>query len=103
MRTVTALLVMSGISLSVAIGSASMARDLHLPKTSAAALKQICEKAGGSYSEGGARYGCATDCKGAKGTDCVVSCVADKPCDAQVFGGKRARTVEQALTPAKKK
>jgi hypothetical protein len=91
-RILTALLVLSG---SLVIGSASMARDLHLPKTSAAELKQVCEKVGGSYSDGGARYGCATDC--------IVSCVADKPCDAQVFGGKRARTVEQALLPGKKK
>ena len=100
MRTLTALLVLSG---SLVIGTAAMARDLHLQKTSAAELKQICEKVGGSYSEGGARYGCGTDCKGGKGTDCIVSCQADKPCDAQVFGGKRARTVEQALAPGKKK
>jgi hypothetical protein len=100
MRSVTVLLVLSG---SLVIGTASMARDLHLPKTSAAELKQICEKVGGSYSEGAGRYGCATDCKGAKGTDCIVSCIADKPCDAQVFGGKRTRTVEQALQPGKKK
>ena len=100
MRILTALLVLSG---TIVIGGAAMARDLHLPKTSAAELKQICEKVGGSYSEGAGRYGCATDCKGAKGTDCIVSCIADKPCDAQVFGGKRARTVEQALQPVKKK
>ena len=100
MRILTALLVASGIFV---IGSAAMARDLHLPKTTSAELKQLCEKVGGSYSEGGGRYGCATDCKGAKGTDCIVSCEPDKPCDAQVFGGKRARTVEQALQPGKKK
>ena len=52
MKTLTALLVLSG---TLVIGSASMARDLHLPKTSPAELKQVCEKVGGSYSEGGAR------------------------------------------------
>jgi len=100
LRILTALLVASGICV---IGSAAMAGDLHLPKTSAAELKQVCEKVGGSYSEGGGRYGCATDCKGAKGTDCIVSCEPDKKCDAQVFGGRRIHTVAQALQPGKKK
>ena len=100
MRVLTILLVLGG---TLAFGGVSWAGDIHLPKTGAAELKQVCDKAGGSFSQGAARYGCGTDCKGGKGTDCVVSCVADKPCDAQVFGGKRARTVEQALLPNKKK
>jgi hypothetical protein len=99
-RILTALLVVSG---TLAIGGASLARDVHLPKTSADQLKQICDKVGGSFSQGTARYGCGTDCKGNKGTDCLVSCEPDKPCDAQGIGGKRPRSVEQALMPNKKK
>jgi hypothetical protein len=99
-RILTALLI---VSATLAIGSASMARDIHLPKTSADALKQVCEKVGGSFSQGTQRYGCGTDCKGGKGTDCLVTCEADQRCDAQVIGGRRPHTVEQALAPAKKK
>lgn len=100
MRRSIALLVLGG---SLALAGAASARDIHLPKTGADELKQVCDKVGGSFSQGTARYGCGTDCKGGKGTDCVVTCEPDKRCDGQVIGARRPRTVEQALAPAKKK
>ncbi len=99
MRTLTALLVLSG-TLLLGVAHAS---DIRLPKTSADELQKICTNVGGSFSPGTDRYGCGTDCKGGKGTDCLVTCAPDKPCTAQVIGAKRPRTIEQALTPGKKK
>ena len=100
MRRLTALLVVSGTLL---VAGAAFARDLKLPKTSADELQKICTSVGGSFSPGTDRYGCGTDCKGGKGTDCLVTCSPDKPCTAQIIGARRPRTVEQALAPGKKK
>ena len=93
-RKLTALLVLSG---TLALCGTALARDIHLQKMSADALKQVCDKVGGSFSQDPQRYGCGTDCKGGKGTDCTVSCVAGQRCIAQVIGGRRPHTIEQAL------
>jgi hypothetical protein len=100
MRTLTALLVLSG---TLILAGAAQARDLRLPKTSADELQKICTTVGGSFSPGTDRYGCGTDCKGGKGTDCLVTCAPDRPCTAQIIGARRPRTIEQALAPGKKK
>ena len=100
MRYFTILLVLTG---ALAAAAPSLANDLTLPKTAADALKAACAKAGGKYSEGDNIYGCGTDCKGGAGTDCLVTCEPDKRCTAQVIGGRRPRSVEQALAPGKKR
>ena len=100
MRSLTALLVLSG---TLVLAGAAQARDIRLPKTSADDLQKICTSVGGSFSPGTDRYGCGTDCKGGKGTDCLVTCTPDGPCNGQVIGGRRPRTIEQALAPGKKK
>jgi len=86
----------------IVAGAPSRASDLTLPKTLAAALKSACDKAGGSFSQGDKLYGCGTDCHGHSGTDCTVTCAADARCTAQVIGGRRPRSVADALqTPEK--
>ena len=95
MRHLTALLVLSG---TLAFTAPSFARDIHLHiKMSAGALKTTCDQVGGRFSQGPKRYGCGTDCHGHPGTDCIVTCEAGKLCVAQTVGGRRARTVLQAL------
>ena len=84
-------------------GGAALASDIALHKHTPEDVKAVCAKAGGSFSESAGSYGCGTDCKGGKGTDCLVTCAPDKPCTAQVIGAKRPRTIEQALAPGKKK
>lgn len=66
-------------------------------KHSADDLKAACAKVGGSFSQGKERYGCGTDCRGAPGTDCIVSCDASQKCSAQVIGARRPRNIESAL------
>ena len=73
------------------------ARDMSLGKHSADELKAACGKIGGSFSQGKERYGCGTDCHGAPGTDCIVTCEASGKCIAQVVGARRPRTIESAL------
>lgn len=99
MRTITALIVPAGaLALSLALGAPSLGRDLTLPKTTAEQLKTACAKAGGKFSQGPDSYGCGTDCQGGPGTDCIVHCVAERKCDAQVIGARRPRSVAEALT-----
>lgn len=101
MRTFAALLIL--LSATLAPSAPSLARDITFPKTSAAALKAACDKAGGSFSQGAADYGCGTDCQGHGGTDCTVHCAADQKCTAQVIGARRPHTVAEALTkPARR-
>jgi len=100
MRSLVALLVAGGTLMPA---GGAMARDMRLPKTDAAALQKMCTEIGGAFSQGTARYGCGTDCKGGAGTDCVVTCEPDKPCVAQVIGGRRPHSVAQALAPGKKR
>lgn len=95
MRSVTALVILAA---ALALGAPSLASDLRLPKTTVEQLKTACDKAGGKFSQGDNIYGCGTDCAGKPGTDCTVNCVPDKPCTAQVIGGRRPRTVADALT-----
>ncbi|WP_156380840.1 hypothetical protein [Pseudolabrys sp. Root1462] len=81
----------------VAVAAPASARDLSMGKHSADELKATCARIGGSFSQGKERYGCGTDCHGAPGTDCIVSCGADGKCTAQLMGGRRAHTLESAL------
>ncbi len=94
MRHFTVLIVLTG---ALVAGAPSWANDITLPKTPAAALQSACDKAGGKYSQGDNIYGCGTDCAGKPGTDCTVTCRADKKCTAQVIGGRRPRSVADAL------
>jgi hypothetical protein len=97
-RPITNLVILAGaLSLCLAPGTPSLARDLTLPKTTADQLKAACDKAGGTFSHGEKLYGCGTDCAGKPGTDCTVNCTADKKCSAQVIGGRRPRSVADAL------
>ena len=95
MRHTIVLLILIG---ALGLGAPSFARDIHVPKTSVEAIKSACEKAGGRFSQDKGGYGCATNCKGDVGSDCIVTCKADKGCIAQVIGGRRPHTVAQALT-----
>ena len=103
MRSVTTLVIPAGalllsLLLSLALAAPSLARDLTLPKTTPEQLKAVCDQAGGKFSQGATLYGCGTDCAGKPGTDCTVTCAADKRCTAQVIGGRRPRSVADALT-----
>ena len=94
-RNTTVLLILIG---ALGLGAPSFARDIHLHKSSVDELKSACEKAGGRFSQNKGGYGCATSCTGGAGSDCIVTCKADKGCVAQVIGGRRPHTVAQALT-----
>jgi hypothetical protein len=94
-RHLTALLVLTG---ALALNSAAIAKDLTLPRTTAEAVKNACDKAGGKFSQDTKSYGCGTDCHGGPGTDCVVYCEIDQKCTAQVIGGRRPHSVAAALT-----
>jgi hypothetical protein len=76
------------------------AAEVGLQKSSADELKATCEKVGGSFSNDSGGYGCGTDCRGGKGTDCTVFCPGSaKRCTAQVTGSRRPKSIEQALAP----
>lgn len=92
MRSLIAFLILAALATPAAAG------DITLPKTAADTLKSACDKAGGKFSQGGNIYGCGTDCAGKPGTDCTVTCMPDKKCTAQVVGGRRPRSVADALT-----
>lgn len=81
----------------IALCGPSWANDINLHKHSADEIKAICNKVGGSFSQDADGYGCGTDCRGRPGTDCLVSCKNGQPCYAQVIGGRRPRTVLNAL------
>jgi hypothetical protein len=66
-------------------------------KHSAAELKSVCDKVGGSFSQDANIYGCGTDCHGGPGTACVVDCKTDQTCFAQVTGSRRPTTLMNAL------
>ncbi len=95
MRHLTVLLVLTG---ALALNGAALARDLALPITSADEMKSACAKAGGTFSQDAKSYGCGTNCNGGPGTDCIVNCAADQKCTAQTMGGRRARSLAEALT-----
>ena len=94
MRILTSLFILLA---TLAVNGPSPARDMTLPKTPADALKSVCDKVGGKFSQGANLYACGTDCHGGAGTACIVSCAPDQKCVAQVIGGRRPRTVEDAL------
>ena len=79
------------------VNGPALARDMRMHKHSADEVKSICTKVGGSFSQGPKLYGCGTDCHGHPGTDCIVNCDAKQNCIAQVIGGRRPRTLEDAL------
>jgi hypothetical protein len=91
----TFLLILTG---ALAIGGPSLARDITFPKMTAEQLKAACDRAGGKFSPGDKIYGCGTDCQGKPGTDCTVGCSDGQKCTAQVVGGRRPRSVADALT-----
>ena len=93
-RHTTVLLILIG---ALGLGAPSFARDIHMHKMSVDDLKGACEKAGGRFSQDVAGYGCATNCTGGIGSDCIVTCKADQGCVAQVIGGRRPHTVAEAL------
>ncbi len=92
MRILTALLILAALALPAS------ARDLTFPKTTPEQLKAACAKVGGAFSQGDRNYGCGTDCQGKPGTDCTVNCTATLKCIAQVVGGRRPRSIADALT-----
>lgn len=95
MRHTIVLLILIG---ALGFGAPSLARDIHLHKTSVDELRTACEKAGGRFSQDKSGYGCATNCKGGAGSDCIVTCKPDQGCIAQVIGGRRPHNVAAALT-----
>jgi hypothetical protein len=99
-RPITFLLLLGG---ALVLSGAASARDLRLPKMDAAALKSVCDKAGGKFSLGPRGVGCGTNCHGGPGTDCIVHCVTGERCTAQVIGSRRPRSVADALTRPQRK
>ncbi len=100
-RHATVLLILIG---ALGLSAPSFARDITLHKISAEEMKAACDKAGGRFSQDPSGYGCATNCKGGAGSDCIVTCKTGKSCIAQVIGARRPQNVEQALTkPARHK
>jgi len=73
------------------------AADVNLQKQTPEQLKSACDQAGGKFSQDTRGYGCGTDCAGGQGTACTVFCEPDKKCVAQVMGGRRPRTIPDAL------
>ena len=72
--------------LGFSVGS-SMASETTMRKSSVEELKSVCDKAGGSFSQDAAGYGCGSNCQGKPGTDCVLNCKNnEKSCFAQVPG-----------------
>jgi hypothetical protein len=77
---------------------ASSASETAMHKYTAAEIKSVCDKVGGSFSQDAGGYGCGTDCQGKPGTDCVVACKNnDKNCFAQVPGRARPHSFPNAL------
>ncbi len=63
-----------------ALSGPCIAGDVPMHKHTADELKGVCTKVGGSFSQDAAHYGCGTDCHGAQGTDCIVSCTISDRC-----------------------
>ncbi len=95
MRNPTVLLILIG---ALGLGAPSLARDITLHKTSVEEMKAACDKASGRFSQDPSGYGCATNCKGGIGSDCIVTCKPDKGCIAQVIGARRPHSLAEALT-----
>ncbi len=94
MRNLCATLILIG---TLGLSGPSLARDISLPKHSAAEIKTVCDKVGGKFSQDANGYDCGTNCHGGPGTDCIVSCKTAERCVAQVIGARRPRHVLDAL------
>jgi len=94
MRNLIAPIVLAGI---LGLWSPAFANEVSLHKHSLEELKSVCDKVGGSFSQGADVYACGTDCHGKPGTACVVDCKADQTCFAQVIGGRRPTDLTNAL------
>ena len=90
---------LSGILLAaVGLNGPACANEVSLHKHSTDEVKKVCEQAGGKFSQDARIYGCGSDCHGAAGTDCVVSCTtADQNCTGQVIGARRPKDLLSAL------
>jgi hypothetical protein len=93
-RHLTATLILIG---SIGLGTSALARDIYFAKQTPEALKAVCDKVGGRFTQDPGDYECATDCNGKPGTACTVFCKPDQKCVAQVTGGRRPHTIESAL------
>ena len=96
MRYLTASFFLVGM---LALSGPVLARDMSLPKQTPEELKSVCAKVSGSFSQDTNGYACGTDCHGKPGTSCVVFCKAGENCVAQMLGGKRPKTIADALVP----
>ena len=75
----------------------SFAREVSVGRHTAEEVKNICDKAGGKFSQDSTGHYCGTDCHGGAGTDCVVGCKTGQACVAQVIGSRRPTTLMNAL------
>ena len=100
MRKITAILILSG---SLGFTATAFANDVTLALQPPEALKALCDKVGGKFSQDASGYECGTNCQGKPGTDCTVFCKPGAKCYAQVIRGRRVHNAEDALkVPAKK-
>jgi hypothetical protein len=93
-RKITAILILFG---SLGFGAAALANDVTLALQPLEALKAICDKVGGHFTQDSSGYECGTDCQGKPGTACTVFCKAGEKCYAQVIRGRRVHNIEDAL------
>ena len=94
MRKITVIFILFG---SLAFGATALANDVTLALQPPEALKAVCDKVGGKFSQDASGYECGTDCQGKPGTACTVFCKAGAKCYAQVIRGRRVHNVEDAL------
>ena len=100
MRYLTVALILLGV---LTVGGPSFANDIYLRKHTVDEIKAACTKAGGEFSQDTHGYGCGTDCHGKPGTACTVFCPNGERCVVQVIGGRRPRTVVDALAAPKRR
>ena len=94
MRKIIAILILFG---SLGFAATAFANDVTLALQTPEALKAVCEKVGGHFSQDSSGYECGTDCHGKPGTSCTVFCKPGAKCYAQAMGGRRIHNVESAL------
>jgi hypothetical protein len=96
-RHLTVTLVLIG---TLGLATSASARDIYFAKQTPEALKAVCDKVTGRFTQDSAGYECGTDCKGKPGTSCTVFCKEGQKCVAQVMGGRRPHSIESALDPS---